>query len=177
MTEYIGRTLTDLRARQAAGEWMPCPRCRRDTMKPALHTNALSRHVEDIYICDECGTSEAMLDFMNSRPLPIENWALFRAPQSRSDLRELPGVEAQERIFRDHVPILVGLYKRWAQEVSGTDFTEYRWEAMKKCPGLTELWERPFQAKYEVADGELILRFKSVNGCVKITADLLEHTK
>ena len=54
MTERIEKALADLKARQHAGEWMPCPRCGRDTMKPNLHTNALSRHADGIYVCDEC---------------------------------------------------------------------------------------------------------------------------
>ena len=61
--------LLDLKARQQAGEHMPCPRCGKDTMKPELHTNALSRHA-DLYICDSCGTAEALLDFMKQE-LPL----------------------------------------------------------------------------------------------------------
>ena len=38
--------LLDLKARQQAGEHMPCPRCGKDAMKPDLHTNALSRHAD-----------------------------------------------------------------------------------------------------------------------------------
>ena len=38
-------------------------------MKENIHTNALSRHA-DIYICDACGTEEALLKFM-SNPLPV----------------------------------------------------------------------------------------------------------
>ena len=34
--------LLDLKARQEAGEHMMCPRCGKDTMKPELHTNAMS---------------------------------------------------------------------------------------------------------------------------------------
>ncbi len=64
MTERIEKALADLRTRQTAGEKMSCPRCGRDTMKPALHTNALSRHADGVYVCDECGTAEAMLDFI-----------------------------------------------------------------------------------------------------------------
>ena len=48
MTEEIRKALLDLRARQESGEHMPWPRCGRDTMKPQLHTNALSRHAEGI---------------------------------------------------------------------------------------------------------------------------------
>ena len=90
MNERIERTLADLRARQTAGEWMPCPRCGRDTLKPSLHTNALSRHADGIYICDECGTSEAMLDFMRN-PMPTEEWAVFQVPKPESDLKALTG--------------------------------------------------------------------------------------
>jgi len=176
MTERIERTLADLRARQAAGERMPCPRCGRDTLKPALPTNALSRHADGIYICDECGTSESLLDFMNN-PLPIELWALFRAPQPGSDLKALPGAEVWERIRLEHGPVLIDIFKRWTQEAPGADFTDFRLEAFEKCPGLTEIWERPFHAKYEVADGELILRFRHTEEGVEIAADLLESTK
>ena len=178
MTERIEKALADLKARQNAGEWMPCPRCGRDTMKPRLHTNALSRHADGVYICDECGTAEAMLDFMHN-PLPIGMWALFRAPERESDLKDLPGEKVWERIRMEHGPVLIDLYKRWtqAQETPGADFTDYRWEAFKKCPGLTEIWERPFQAKYTVADGELILRLRHTDEGVEIAADLLENTK
>ena len=96
MNEHIERALADLKDRQTAGEWMPCPRCGRDTMKPNLHTNALSRHAQGIYICDECGTAEAMLDFMNN-PLPTEMWAMFRTPRPESDLKALPGTEEAHR--------------------------------------------------------------------------------
>ena len=176
MTERIERALADLRARQEAGEWMLCPRCGRDTMKPNLHTNALSRHARGIYVCDECGTAEAMLDFMRN-PLPVESWALFQLPQPESDLRDLPGAEVWKRIRMDHGPVLIDLYKRWLREKAGADFTAYRWEAFKKCPGLTQLWERPFHAKYDVADGELILRLRQTEEGVEIAADLLEQSK
>ena len=57
MSKNIQEALLDLKARQEAGEKMPCPRCGRDTMKPDLHTNALSRHADGIYVCDGCGNS------------------------------------------------------------------------------------------------------------------------
>ena len=176
MNERIERALADLRARQTAGEWMPCPRCGRDTMKPNLHTNALSRHADGIYVCDDCGTAEAMLDFMNNS-LPTEIWAMFRAPRPDSNLVALPGREVWERIRMEHGPVLIDLYKRWVREKPGADFTPYRWEAFKKCPGLTEIWEQPFQAKYDVADGELILRLRQTDEGVEIAADLLERSK
>ena len=50
------RILLDLKAWQQASEHMLCPRCGKDTMKPDLHTNALSRHA-DLYVCDKCGTA------------------------------------------------------------------------------------------------------------------------
>ena len=76
MTDRIRRALGDLKARQSAGEHMPCPRCGQDTMKENIHTNALSRHA-DVYICDACRTEEALLKFM-SNPLPVTEWACLR---------------------------------------------------------------------------------------------------
>ena len=176
MNERIQKVLADLKARQHAGELMLCPRCGRDTMKQNLYTNALSRHADSIYICDDCGSAEAMLDFMRS-PLPIELWAVFRTNNHPSDFKDLTGRDTWQRIRLEHGPILIGLYKRWMLEEPGASFVPYRWEAFEKCPGLSEIWERPFQAKYEVADGELILRFWETDDGVEITADLLEGTK
>ena len=69
MNERIEKRLLDLKARQDNGEHMPCPRCGRDSMKDPVYTNALSRHA-DVYVCDECGISEALLDMMQN-PLPL----------------------------------------------------------------------------------------------------------
>lgn len=54
-----------------------CPRCGRETMKPKLHTNALSRRA-DVYICDECGMSEAIEDIPGNFKTPFEFWAIGR---------------------------------------------------------------------------------------------------
>ena len=88
MTDRIRLALGDLKARQDSGEHMPCPRCGRNTMKERVHTNALSRHA-NIYICDACGTEEAMLKFM-SNPLPVTEWACFFPTQQPSDFKTLP---------------------------------------------------------------------------------------
>ena len=56
----IKSRLLDLRARQDMGEKMFCPRCGRNNLKAPLAHNALSRYA-DLYICDECGMTEAML--------------------------------------------------------------------------------------------------------------------
>lgn len=83
MADRIRKTLGDLKARQDGGEHMLCLRCGRDTMKKNIHTNALSRHA-DIYICDACGTEEALLKFMHN-PLPKHEWACFRPASLPSD--------------------------------------------------------------------------------------------
>ena len=67
--------LADLKARQLAGEQMPCPRCGRDAMDAVLLHNALSRHA-DLYICSVCGMDEALLDMRRS-PKPLSEWDAF----------------------------------------------------------------------------------------------------
>ncbi len=75
MTAEIKNALLDFKARQEAGEHLPCPCCGKYRMKPALDTNALSRQA-DIMICDECGQGEAVLAFLGT-PYPLECWAIF----------------------------------------------------------------------------------------------------
>ena len=112
MSKDIQEALLDLRARQEAGERMPCPRCGRDTMKPALVTNALSRHADGVYVCDDCGTAEAMLDFMQN-PLPLECWAFLREEQGGVDFKAVPGEEAMKTIKAEHIPRLIRVFQKW----------------------------------------------------------------
>lgn len=62
---------------QADGDHF-CPRCGRMTVKDRKATNAWSRHA-DVYICDACGTDEAMRDFTGA-VLPLKDWAIARLP-------------------------------------------------------------------------------------------------
>ena len=173
MSKNIQEALLDLKARQEAGEQMPCPRCGRDTMKPVLVTNALSRHADGVFICDDCGSAEAMLDFMRN-PLPLECWAIFREGEGTADFKAVPSEEAMKTIKAEHVPRLIRIFKAWKE---GTDFEALRPQAMKDCPGLTQIWEEPFQALYEVADGEIVVRFRQRDDAVEIAADLLKKAK
>ena len=176
MTEEMKKALLDLRARQESGEHMPCPRCGRDTMKPKLHTNALSRHADGIFICDECGGSEAVLDFMNN-PLPTEDWAIFNPQEHSMDFQDVPGEEAWTQIQKEQAQILTELFQRWQGENAGADFKAYRREAMRRCPGLSFLFDKPFSAVYKVAEGDLILRFKNTDEGVMISRDILHFMK
>ena len=76
--EMAKKLVESLKPRQLAGEAFPCPRCGRQTLKtehPA--TNALSRYA-DVYICDGCGTDEALLDMTGSQ-LPLTAWSMVRS--------------------------------------------------------------------------------------------------
>ena len=81
------KKLLDLKAKQDGGAKMVCPRCGRNILKTPLSHNALSRYA-DLYLCDECGMTEAMLDMMRN-PLPLEQWAVFRdTGQQLPDLKK-----------------------------------------------------------------------------------------
>lgn len=172
----IQKALADLKARQEAGQRMACPRCGRETMKPELYTNALSREADGIMVCDECGTQEALLAFMRN-PMPVEEWAFLQEDVPSADFRDLSGQAVWEQIRLDHGPALIDIFKRWTQDGTDADFKAYRREAMRRCPGLTQIWAQPFQAMYEVSDGQLILRFRNTDDGVEITADLMDNGK
>ena len=101
--------LLDLKARQQAGEHMPCPRCGKDTMKPGLHTNALSRHA-DLYVCDQCGTAEAMLDFMNN-PLPLTMWAICKPLRPASGFGGMTAADMLAKVMTEQLHTLIAIYK------------------------------------------------------------------
>jgi len=55
----------------------PCPRCGHYTMDGELIMNSLSRRA-NVYICEHCGTDEAMLDYAGIHEDP-ESWSLVRS--------------------------------------------------------------------------------------------------
>ena len=109
MTGRSQRILDDLKARQRAGEYMVCPRCGMDVMKTPVHTNALSR-AADVYICDACGSTEAMLAYMK-QPSPLSGWAAFRPKRLPSDLQTRPAGEALPEIVGRQMAELTRIYK------------------------------------------------------------------
>lgn len=49
-----------------------CPRCGRDSMNEKMCRNAVSRYAR-VYICNDCGTDEALRDLYNEA-LPLTAW-------------------------------------------------------------------------------------------------------
>lgn len=171
MNEVFMKKLEDLKARQRAGKHMVCPRCGCDRMKPDVYTNALSRQV-DIMICDQCGSEEALLAFMQNTK-PLESWACFQPERPAGDFKAVTGAEAWEEIKVTQLPFLMQLFERWQDEQGFEDFGAYRLAAREKCKGMTEIWERPFHVRYEVQDGELILRFRDNGHGVEVAWDVV----
>ena len=52
-----------------------CPRCGQMKRDPNIYHNAHSRHAV-VYICNNCGTEEALLD-MKETHLPFNEWAII----------------------------------------------------------------------------------------------------
>lgn len=172
MTDEQKTMLEDLKARQDAGEHMPCPRCGRDTMDAEPMHNALSRHA-DLFICASCGMAESFLD-MKQNLLPFKDWACFIKPNPEADAaKSLPATELLSRVMTGHIQYLTTLYERWQDEHEYEDFDEYRDAAKDRCPGLTELWPSPFRAEYQAADGKVVVRFRSKADKIEVAADIV----
>ena len=175
MTEKMKIRLADLKARQASGEHMPCPRCGQDTMKPDLHTNALSRHADGIYVCESCGTAEALLDFMKQE-LPLTLWAAFRPLRPASRCSSMPAADVMEKVLHSQIETLTEIFKKCTAFPENSE--EYRAEACERCPGLTELWTEPFMARFDSKDNPVLLRFRMTdNGEVEYTVNILEKAR
>lgn len=68
--------LADMIRREQAEGCTICPRCG-SSMKPRLHTNAMSRQLPGVYVCDACGMDEALREFARY-PMPLEEWSAAR---------------------------------------------------------------------------------------------------
>ena len=174
MNDVLKQKLADLKARQESGERMVCPRCGYDRMKPDLYTNALSREAGDagIMVCDQCGTEEALLAFMQN-PKPLISWACFNPERPAGDFRDTSGAEAWEEIRTTQLPFLTRLYRQWEEKKGQEDFGAYRLAVQAQCKGLKEIWEQPFQVTYEVQDGDLLLRFRNTDHGVETAWDVV----
>ena len=144
-------TLADLKARQLAGEHMKCPRCGLFTMKPAIHTNALSRHA-DIYICNGCGMEEAVLAFA-SAPLPMHRWAAFQPERPASDFIARSSSDVLSEVMRTQVPFLIETFRQLDR--GELDSEDARYDVLSHCAGLVDFGTSPFHALYDTADGKV----------------------
>lgn len=154
MTERMKKALADLKADQEKGIYTLCPRCGRNTMRPDLYTNALSRQA-DIQICSSCGSEEAILSFMN-KPFSLYQWAALKPEKPASDFKTRPGKEVWRIICDQQAVTISTLYRRFR---SGEDPEEIRFLAQEQCPGLIDLWTEPYHMKYECSDGPLTITF------------------
>lgn len=70
-------SLLPMQEKPRNGYVFPCPRCDYDRMNPVVLRNPLSRRA-NVYICNECGTDEAMLDMAGKPPLPFTEWGMVK---------------------------------------------------------------------------------------------------
>ena len=88
------------------------------------------------------------------------------------DFKTLPAEQIWERVQESQLPFLMNIYERWQDEHEYEDFSDYRAAAFERCPGLTQLRERPFRAEYAAADGTLVLRFRLTDEGIEVVADI-----
>ena len=80
--ETLARILITEFAKEQRGGHFACPRCGKMAMDTESVTrNALSRRAT-VYICDTCGTEEALEDMLGNR-MPLVAWAIAQTPELR----------------------------------------------------------------------------------------------
>ena len=87
LLDEVFATYLDVQAAAAEmAQVLPCPRGGKRTMKMRFHSNALSRQVPGIAICDRCGTEEALEDAVR-RPMDVHKWALVKTYMKGANLK------------------------------------------------------------------------------------------
>ena len=80
MIDSQAKTLIERFAEKQQVGHFACPRCGKMAMDAESVTrNALSRRAT-VYICDACGTEEAIEDMGALSKLPLREWAIAQAP-------------------------------------------------------------------------------------------------
>lgn len=108
MNENEAKTLIECFAEKQQGGHFACPRCGKMAMDAESVTrNALSRRAT-VYICDACGTAEALEDMLGER-MPLTAWAIVAAPVLRLEHRgrdswDRPVYECDGRLYVDVDP-------------------------------------------------------------------------
>ena len=171
----MDRKLLHLKAKQHAESETLCPRCGQNKLKSPLTHNALSRYA-DLYVCDECGLTEAGLAMMNN-PLPLEQWAVFHDNSPRLDFKALSMQEAVVRILSSQMEDLLRLHKAWVLREEGQSFDALRIQALTTCSGMVDLWENPFCAVYLARDGKVLVRFRWDGTNSEIAVDTIPDEK
>lgn len=171
MTEKIQKRLLDLKAAQVADTPMLCPRCGADTMKHPMHTNALSRHA-DLYVCDSCGTAEALLDFMG-QTYPLYQWSAFEPQKPPADFKARTAYDVLAEVLQIQMEILKRIYTLCRDAPDNAMW--YRNDAFASCAGLTELILDPFYAKYSCTDGSVLVQFRTApDGTIQMSAGVVD---
>ena len=140
-------------------------------MKHPLHTNALSRH-QDLYICDSCGTGEALLDFMG-QTYPLYQWSAFEPQRPPADFIARPAYGVLAEVLQTQMEILNRIYTLCRDDSDNAMW--HRNDAFESCAGLTELILEPFYAKYSCADGSVLVQFRTTkDGTIQMSASVVE---
>ena len=171
MLEKIQQRLLDLQAQQASGTNMRCPRCGANTMKPPMHTNALSRH-QDLYICDDCGTAEALLDYMGYTH-PLYLWHAFHPRRPHADFKTRTACDVLAEVLQTQIEPLTHIFTLCRDDPANAMW--YRNDAFESCAGLTDLILEPFHAKYSCADGTVLVQFRTaLDGTIQMSATAVD---
>ena len=98
MNENDARALIERFAKKQRDRHFACPLCGKMTMDAECVTrNALSRRTE-IYVCDACGTQEAIEDMMGSYG-PLTVWAIAAAPEKWRMMEKNNGHKREEELL------------------------------------------------------------------------------
>lgn len=107
-------------------------------------------------------------------PKPLAHWACLQ-PQHQKDFKALPAEQAIQKIEAGaQLDYLMELYRLWLQYPVNTDWEACRLDAHEHCPGLTALWYEPFEARYDVSDGTVVIRFRVKESTPQYAIDILK---
>lgn len=106
------QALENLRIMQENGVLLPCPRCGHNCMKPNPIQNALSRRAS-VYICNQCGMDEALLDMTGQPPFPLTEWSMIVSLRGQCQDKPQPKIKTTKRGESNVSAVVVASHSRY----------------------------------------------------------------
>ena len=95
---------------------------------------------------------------------PLTCWAAFQPQRPPADFKARPAHEVMGIVLRTQSEDLQRIFLLCRDDPENAEW--HRLEAFESCPGLSELWPQPFQAKFRAADGAVLKNIR-VSGTAK----------
>ena len=137
--EVLARRMANEKARQDSRAYNVCPCCGQNMLRHPIDANPKSKYA-DLFICQECSTSDAAIEKMGAGPRRPWDWACVQPKVPAGDFIALDGATAWQMLQQDgQLSVLAGILRRYLDDPDkDNEYTRaaYDFKARGMCKGI-----------------------------------------